>query len=49
MKKLWLNLRELLHIYFLYKIYKIYKPYTLYGIKHSLKLVKMYKNKEDIA
>ena len=49
MKKLWLNLLEMWRIYRLYKIYKVYKPYTLFGIKHSLKLLKMYMNKENIA
>jgi len=40
---------EMWHMYMLYKIYKIHKPYTIRGIKGSLKLLKMYLNKEDIA
>lgn len=49
MKKLYWNLKEIINIYYTYKIYKIYKPYTLSGIKGSIKLLKMYLNKEDIA
>lgn len=49
MKKLYWKLKEMVDMYFLYKIYKIYKPYTLSGIKGSIKLLKMYINKENIA
>ncbi len=49
MRKLYWSLKEMLNIYITYEIYKIYKPYTIAGIKGSLKLLKMYLNKEDIA
>lgn len=43
------NLVDMWRMYKLYKIYKIYPPYTLRGIKQSLKLLKMYLDKENIA
>lgn len=49
MKKLYWNLRAILNIYITYEIYKIYKPYTVSGVKGSIKLLKMYLNKEEIA
>lgn len=49
MTKLWQNLKELWHLYNLYEIHKIYKPYTLSGIRGSIKLLKMYMDKENIA
>jgi len=49
MKKLWRSLADMIHIYFLYEIHKIHKPYTLSGIKESIKLLKMYKDRENIA
>lgn len=49
MKKLWRNLADMWHMYTLYKIYKIHKPYTLTGIKESVKLLKMYLDRENVA
>lgn len=49
MRKLWLNLRELWHLYWLYDIFHTHPPYTLYGIKQSLKMLKLLINKEDNA
>lgn len=48
-KKHWQSLKELLRLYKEYRIYKVYKPYTIYGIRNSVRLLKMYLNKEDIA
>lgn len=48
-RKLWQNLKELLNLYRIYEIGKIYKPYTFFGIRNSLRLLKLYKNKEDNA
>lgn len=49
MRKIYKEIRAMWHIYILYEVYKIYKPYTLYGIKQSIKMVKMYLDKENIA
>lgn len=49
MKKLYWKLKEMVNIYFEYEIYKIYKPYTIMGIRGSIRLLKMYFKKEDIA
>lgn len=49
MKKLWQNLTELWLMYKTYEIYKIHKPYTVYGIQQSIKLLKLYLDKENKA
>ena len=49
MPKIFRRMKEMFHMYFLYKIYKVHKPYTWDGIKGSLKLLKMYLDRENIA
>ena len=46
---LWKNLKELISLYKTYEIGKIYKPYTWFGIKHSWRLLMLYKDKENNA
>jgi hypothetical protein len=48
-KKLWRSLHELLVMYRTYRIWEIYKPYTIFGIKHTIQLLKMYRDKENIG
>lgn len=49
MKRLWRNLYEMWTIYREYEIHKIYKPYTIYGIRNSIKMLKLYLDKENNA
>ena len=47
--KLWQNLVETYKLYRIYKIGKIYKFYTFFGIRNSIRLLKLYLNKENNA
>ena len=48
-KTIYQSVQEMWLMYKTYEIYKIHRPYTLSGIRNSIKLLKLYLDKENNA